>query len=247
MMRRFLVAATLATATACGNDSSSGPDGESVQVRFVHAIADTGAVDVRVNTALDPSLTAIPFGSASPYLVQQGTTLSFSTQPSPSTSADQPRSIGNLSQIQVANGGSVTVLGAGLVRDTVSGRAAALSGYLDDRTPPAAGQGRLRFINGTADADGLDVYLVPTGGALPTTPTFSGVDYRSAQTRTVAPGTYTVTVTALSDPATVLVSAPLTLADGVAQTIVAAGFRTLPSGVPASRRLQLVTMVNRAP
>lgn len=248
MLRRLLTASALALLAACASDDTSGPDLVSARVRFVHAVADTSALDMRINGTLNAPLTAVPFGTASTYQDVSAGTLTFAVQPSPSQTADKPRSIASLSQIQVSNGTSLTVIGAGQARDTISGRAAALSAYVDDTRAPAAGQARVRVINGSPDADGLDVYLTPVGGARPATPTFAGVDYRTGVTKAVSAGTYTVTLTPLSEPATTLATASLTLPDGGAQTVVIAGYvGTLPFNLPATRKVTLLTMVDRAP
>ncbi|MCC7054907.1 MAG: DUF4397 domain-containing protein [Gemmatimonadaceae bacterium] len=248
MTRPFLTAAALLLLTACASDDTAGPDLTDARVRFVHALADTSAVDFRINATLNASQTAVPYGAASAYLSVSAGTLAFAVQPSPSESADKPRSLASLNQIRVSDGASLTVLGAGQARDTVSGRAAALSAYVDDVTQPAGGQARLRVINGAADADGLDLYVTPAGGAVTGTPTFAGVDYRSTLTTVMAPGSYTLTLTALSEPATVLATGSITLPAGGAQTVVVVGFSgTLPFGVPVARRIGFVTMVNRAP
>jgi Domain of unknown function (DUF4397) len=248
MMRRFFNTAVLSLLLACASDNTSGPDLASARVRFVHAVADTAALDLRINTQLTTALRAVPYATASAYESVKVGTLSFAAQPSPSESADKPRSIASLSQIRVADGTALTVLGAGQARDTITGRAAALSAYVDDMTPPSAGQARVRVINGSADADGLDIYLSAVGAALPSTPTFVGVDYRSTLTKTVSAGTYAVTVTSLSEPTTVLTTGTVTLPAGGVQTMVVLGYRgALPFGVGTPRRIAVLTMVNRAP
>lgn len=248
MMRRFITTSALALLAACASDDTAGPDLVAARVRFVHAIADTSALDMRINTTLNPSLTAVPFGTASAYQSVSAGTLTFAVQPAPSETADKPRSLSSLSQIRVSDGTSLTVLGAGQARDTISGRAAALSAYVDDTKAPAAGQARVRVINGSPDADGLDVYLTPVGAGRPAAQVFTGVDYRTAVTKTVSAGTYTVTLTPLSEPATVLATASLTLPDGGAQTVVIAGYiGTLPFNLPATRTVSLLTIVDRAP
>jgi hypothetical protein len=169
-------------------------------------------------------------------------------QPSPSTNGDTPRALTSLSGITVANGASLTLVAAGLARDTVSARAAGFTPYVDDVSAPAGGQSRLRIINASPDAGAIDVYLTPTGGVRSGTPTFAGVDYRSALTRVSAPGSFAVTITPLSDAVTVLATTNVTLPPGGAQTVIVRGFRdALPSGLPAARRIATTTTVNVSP
>ena len=102
--------------------------------------------------------------------------------------------------------------------------------------------------NASPDAGAVDVYATLTGSARSMVPTFGGVDYRSAVTRTLSPGSYAVKITPLSDTTVTLATATATLADGGAQTIVIRGYAgALPAGVPAARRLAITSMVNVAP
>lgn len=247
-LTRLVLAAGALLLAACGSDGASGVPGNSVRLRYVHAIADTSALDVRVRGILSPPLTALPYGAATDYQVVASGLISVSSQPSPSTSVDEPRSIANLSAAFLAEGSSVTLLATGEARDTVSSRAAGITGYVDDLSAPAAGQARLRLINGSPDAGAVDVYATLSGGAAPTVPTWGGVDYRSAVWRTLPAGTYTLTVTPLSEPATVLHTETVTLPSGGVQTAVVRGYAgTLPAGVSTTRRIAATVMVNLAP
>jgi hypothetical protein len=247
-LRRPALFAVTALLAACGKDDTAGPDISSSRVRFVHAVADTGAIDVRVNGRLVTELTGTSYGVATDYASISSSLVSFSAQPSPSTSIDLPRPIANINGLLFQNGASITMVAAGESRDTVSARAAGFTAYIDDVTPPAAGQARLRLINSSPDAGAVDVYATPSGGAIGTTPTFAGVDYKSALTRSVAAGSYVLTITPLAQPATVLATSSVSLADGGAQTVVVRGYSgTIPAGLPAARRISATVMVNRAP
>ena len=238
----------VALIAACGGDGTSTGGVSTARLRYVHAVADTGALDVRVRGVLRTGLTAVSFGVATDYESVTSGVLSVSSQPAPSTSADVPRSIANLGTIAVRDGASVTLVAIGEARDTISGRAAGIGAFLDDVTKPVSGQSRVRLINASPDAGAVDVYATLTGSARSVVPTFGGVDYRSALTRTLAPGSYALKITALSDTSVTLATATATLADGGAQTMVIRGYAgALPAGVPAARRLAITSMVNVAP
>ena len=215
---------------------------------FVHAIADTGAVDVRVATTLTPALSAVPYGASSGYQAISSGPIQLSVQPSPSLTSASPRSLASLNGIAAAVGSTFTFVAAGRARDTVSGNAAGITAYVDDVSLPAAAQARLRIINASPDAGAVDAYVTLSGAAVGATPTFAGVDYRSALSRTLAAGTYAIRLTPLSDGATILATATLTLPAGGVQTIVVRGFAgSLPTGLSSARAIGLTTMVNLAP
>jgi Domain of unknown function (DUF4397) len=246
--RRSLLLTTSALLTACGNDNTAGPDITSSRARFVHAVADTGAIDVRVNGLLVTELTGVSYGVASEYAPISAGLVSFSAQPSPSTSVDLPRPVANINGLVFQNGASVTLVASGEARDTASARAVGITAYIDDVSPPAAGQARLRVINGSPDAGAIDVYATPTGSAISATPTFGGVDFRSPLARALPAASYVLTITPLSQPATVLATSSVQLPDGGVQTVVVRGYGgTIPAGLPATRRISATVMINRAP
>ena len=243
---RFVVIALLLA--GCGKDGTSGTPLATARFSFVHALPDTGNLDVRANATLSSALTAIPYGTATAYQAIPVGSASFSVQSSPSTSADVPRAFSNLSGIQLSSGMSVTLVAAGRVRDTAGTNAPAVTPYIDDSSAPGTGQSRFRVINASPDAGAIDVFVTPAGALRTLTPQIAGVDYRSAVSRTYSSGSYVILITALSDQATVLATGGITLLDGGAQTVVLRGFAgTLPTGVSADRRVGITTMVNRAP
>jgi hypothetical protein len=247
-IRSLLLAVIAAAGTGCSSDDTTGVNSGTARVAFIHAIADTGIVDVRVASRVNPTLTAVPYGSATAYQSVAGGLLVFTVQPSPSTAVGTPRAITNLSGVNIRDGASVTLVAAGEARDTVSTRAAGITPYVDDVSVPASGLARVRVINASPDAGAVDVYLTPQGAARPTTPTLAGIDYRSAVSYTTSAGSYVLTVTPLSDPVTVLTTASLTLPAGGVQTAVVRGIRgTLPSGLGTDRQIGVTTMVNVAP
>lgn len=246
--RRVLIAASAAALFAGCNNGSTGPDVGAARVIFVHAIADTGNLDLRVSGRLTQPLSAIPFGTGTIYQSIKSGVVTFSVQAAPSTSGESPRPLANLSGILVGGGSAVTIVAAGIARDSGTARAAAVTGYLDDVSIPAGGQARLRIINASPDAGAVDVYVTPSGGVRSATPTFVGVDYRSALTRSVAPGSYDLTITELSDAAAVLASASVTLPASGAQTVVVRGYSgPMPVGLPLTRKIATTTTVNVAP
>ena len=245
---RNLVGSVVLSLTACSGDSANVGGINTARLRYVHAIADTSAVDVRIRGVLRSTLTAVPYGAATDYETVASGLLSVSSQPAPSASADAPRSIANLGTVFLTEGSTVTLVAIGEARDTVSARAAGIGGYLDDLTKPPTGQARLRVINGSMDAGAVDVYATLVGGTRAGVPTFAGIDYRSALTRSLPAGSYAFTITPLSDTTVVLATTAAVLPDGGVQTIVIRGYGTvLPAGVAGSRRISTTSMVNVAP
>jgi hypothetical protein len=246
--RSILLAAVVLSVAGCAKDDTSGPDIGSIRVRFVHAIADTGALDVRFNARLSVGTTAVPYGAASEYETVTGTQVNTSAQVSPSIDLDKPRPLANLTRISIASGGTLTLVAAGEARDSVSGRAAGITGYIDDLSAPASGQARLRVINASPDAGAIDVYATIVGGVQGPVPTVPGIDYRSQVSRTLAAGSYVLTITRLSDPANVLATSSVVLPAGGVQTAVIRGYAgVLPPGLATSRRLAATIIVDRAP
>jgi hypothetical protein len=242
------IAATVALVAACSTDGTSGSSAGTARVIFAHGIVDTGSVDVRVSTKLTAPFTSLAFGSGTAYETVTSGILTISVQASPSTGVDTPAPLANLSSISVPKGASVTLVAAGQVRDTANSRGVAITAYVDDVSPATTGQARLRVINVSPDAGAVDVYATPTGGVQGTTPTWPGVDYRSAVSRTVNAGSYTIAVTPLSDPATILTSTTVSLPSTGVQTLVVRGYAgTLPFGIPVSRRIGTTILVNVAP
>ncbi len=248
LVRRIFAVSSAALLAACGSGGTSEPLIGSARVMFVHAIADTNAVDVRLSAKLAPAFTALSYGTASGYQSIAAGPLQLSVQAAPSVTADSPRSLTSLNGISAAVGSVFTVVAAGQARDTVGSTAAGISIYVDDASAPASGQARLRVINAASDAGAVDAYATLVGGAVSPTPTFAGVDYRSAVTRTLPAGTYTITLTPLSAATTILTTATVSLPAGGAQTIVVRGFAgALPRGLSSARAIGLTTMVNLAP
>ena len=203
---------------------------------------------MRVATKLTVPFTAVPYGGGTEYQSVSSGALSFTVQSSPSTGVDTPMPLTNLSGIAVSNGAALTILAAGQVKDTANARAVGITAYLDDVSVPVSGQARLRIINASSDAGALDVYATLVNTVQSAAPTFAGVDFRSALTRTIPAGSYLLTITPLSDPATVLAQAGVTLPSSTAQTVIVRGIAgPLPSGTPASRRIATTVTTNVAP
>ncbi len=243
-----LLTAVVLSLAGCAKDDTAGPDIGTIRARFVHAIADTSALDVRFNTRLSVGMTALPYGTATEYETVIGTLVNASAQVAPSIDVDRPRPLANLTRISVASGGAITLVAAGEARDSVSGRAPGITGYIDDLSAPASGQARLRIINASPDAGAVDVYATIVGGVQGPVPTVPGVDYRSQVSRTLTAGSYVLTITRLSEPANVLATSSVVLPSGGVQTAVIRGYAgVLPSGLPTSRRLAATIFVDRTP
>lgn len=243
-LHRMMIFGGALRLAACGSNGTSEPLAGSARLLIVHAIADTGTLDVRLATKLTPALTALPYGTSSGYQSMSSGPIQLSVQPWPSVSSDSPRSLTRVNGI----GSSFTFAATGQARDAISGTAAGISACVDDVSPPVTGQARLRVINASPDAGAVDVCATVSGGASSVTPTFAGVDFRSALSRTLPAGTYAIRVTPLSYAAIVLTRTTVTLPSGGVQTVVVRGFGgTLPAGQSATCSIARTAIVNLAP
>jgi len=156
LSRLITLVIALTALTACGSDNVFDPGKPALgDVRFINAVADTGAVDITMIDQIDWSAKALNlnFRAGTQYWPTEAKTRHIRVFPT-------SRNIGVTSQIlldtqvDVAAGSRVTFLLTG------SARAGTLTFVkIDDGiTPPAAGQIGVRVVNASTGA--VDGYLV---------------------------------------------------------------------------------------
>jgi Domain of unknown function (DUF4397) len=172
-----LALAALGFLVACGS-------GNSVQVRFVHAIQDSGQLDIDFNgtkeytdiafTAVQPSsgYSAVPAGNDTIQGFATGTTtLAFTN-----------------SNVNLNAGTEYTVVATGFITSTSD---VVILSPADTNTEPANGTVNFRVIDASPSGPGsLDIYILPNpvvGGIVPPA-TISGLAYQ--QTSTYVPLPY---------------------------------------------------------
>lgn len=161
-----------------GCDSNGGGEGPTAQVRFMHASADAGAVDVLVNG----------------QEVVSGVSFSGETaNPTVSEYLEVPVNAGAEIEVQDAGGNTVfsTTAGAANLQENgqytviVAGAVAAGDNspqpiVLRDRFETSLGNNQvgIRLVHGSADAGTVDIYLTPPGTNLENVdPLVSGFDF----------------------------------------------------------------------
>ena len=164
-------------------------EGTQTSMRFGNFIADAPAVDVYfTDTMHPPTFTNAPFAQLLPRtLVSPGGLV----VPIKVTAAGTTTPLVLDSNIGVAADTFQTVLAGGLdAKDTT----AVVSMIDDPRT--IAPEARLRFMNVSPEAGGVDVYVLPPGLPIADTPaTLPGVALNSAPVTPLLEGSYDVTVT----------------------------------------------------
>jgi hypothetical protein len=159
------------SASACGSDSVTSPT-PLAAVRFINAVADTGAVDIRYIDQVD-------FSTAANNLAFRGGSAYFPTAVGLRklrvflTSRDiTVTSVSMLdSQVTLAANTRVTLLLSG------SARAGTLRLLVinDSTTPPPSGQIGIRMVNATSGQVSDGYISTAPGDPLPGSPTFTGV------------------------------------------------------------------------
>ncbi len=157
-------------AAACGDDEL-GPPPPIGALRFVNAVADTGAMDFRVIDVVGdaPQFLENTFRSATPYqAVEAGSRhLKVFMTPSRSDTLVGAPTVWDTT-FTFAAGTNYTVVMTGFAR---SGSTPALGMQIiqDDPTAPAAGQIRLRAINLGSGLGAIDAFWRPTAAPAPGT------------------------------------------------------------------------------
>lgn len=183
-------------ATGCGSSSA--------HVRILNAIPIQSNIDMLID-AKDVAA-AIPYGSASGYItVSSGSPhLQIEATGNSTPFVDQ--------NISVSSGSYDTIL------DTRTGATV----LTDNHSAPSSGNVSIRVINASTILGAADVYVVASGNAMASTPTFSNVAVSSASGYTsLAGGSYIVYFTTPGTTNVLLSTGTLTLSTGQVRTVVA--------------------------
>jgi hypothetical protein len=162
----------LAVVTACDEDDPTGPDTPPLaSVRFINAVADTGAVDIRAidQVQWSPVANALAFRTGTEHQPAEAKIRRFRVFPT-STNPAVASQIIHDAEVTLTAGSRVTLLLAG------SARAGTVRLWVidDATTPPPAGQIGVRMVN--AGAGVADAYVVTAAtDPLPTSPNFTNV------------------------------------------------------------------------
>jgi uncharacterized protein DUF4397 len=181
-------------ATGCGSSSA--------HVRVLNAIPIQSNIDMVIDSK--DVVAAIPYGSVSGYItVRSGSRhLQIEATGSSTPFVDQ--------NISLSSGSYDTVL------DTAN-RA---TFFTDSHATPSSGDISIRVINASTTLGAADVYVVTSGNAMGSTPTFSNVGVPSATGyTTLAAGSYIVYFTQPQTTNVVLATGTLTLSSGQVRTV----------------------------
>lgn len=148
----------------------------------------------------------------------------------------------DLNGAALARGTSTSVFAIGLLNGTGT-QALRLAAFADDRTP-VAGQAKVRVIHLSPDAPAVDV-VVLNGSTIAARPvTNLAFPNATAAPLTLAPGTYTLGVTATGG-STVVASQDFTLAAGDVVTIAAVGCLSTTGACAGGQSFQFKTLDDR--
>lgn len=166
--------------SACGKDEVTTPTLPPLsQVRFINAVSDTGAVDIRAidQVELSPVANALAFRAATVYYPTEAGVRRFRVFPTSTVAAVTSQILSEASVTLPANR-RITLLLAGSARSkTVN-----LWVIDDDAPAPAAGSVSARLVNAAGGV--IDGYAVATATtALPATPTYSSLGLLTASPR----------------------------------------------------------------
>ncbi len=220
-------------ATGCGSGDGGGGGGASpaaasvasgasttTQLRAVHASADTGAVDVRVNGAI--AFAGVTFREASSAAgVASGTTR---IQINPAGTATSAIDVSvplaqNRDYVAIAAGNST----AGTPADQTIGALL----IEDEGNAPQAGNVKVRVVHGAPGVPAVNVFVTAPADALPATPTIPAIAYRQAvpasgqRALEVSGGDYRVRVVVPGQTAAAFDSGAITLAAGTDLLLIA--------------------------
>lgn len=183
-------------ATGCGSSSA--------HVRILNAIPIQSDIDMLID-AKDVAA-AIPYGSVSGYItVSSGSRhLQIEATGNSTPFVDQ--------NISVSSGSYDTIL------DSSNGSEV----FTDSHSTPSSGNVSVRVINASTILGPVDVYVVTSGNAMGSTPTFSSVAVSSASAYiSVAGGSYIIYFTTPGTTNVLLSTGTLTLSSGQVRTVVA--------------------------
>jgi len=225
----FAVGPLASLDTVFSNDDLN-PDPDMAKVRFIHAVPDAPAVDIRLDTASGPSVfenrefgTITDFTSVMPGSYTFVVTLAGTFD---QVIAFQP--------VALAAGEVYTVAAIGTLdeNDTAPFGGRAFSDRDGGDTPidltpqPPAGSARVRVLHTSYDAPAVDVLVDGTAA-------IQNLSYPSASAyQTVTSGERFVEVTPAGQPDTAVISAALPLDDGGTYTILAVNELSMISALP---------------
>jgi hypothetical protein len=208
MWKRFGGLAILLLMIAGFSGCSSNDDDEAF-LRVLHGSPDAPAVDVRVDGTI--VLSDVSYLESSDYLsVDAGDRLIEVSAAGTDVTVIE-------AEANLAEEGFYTVIAANLLASIEP------LVLVDDATPPASGNIRVRIVHGAPSAPEVDVYVTePDADLLTATPDLIDVSFKAVSDYLEAPaGTYQIRVT-VADTLTVAIdSGPITLEDGVIITVVA--------------------------
>lgn len=212
-------------------------------LRVAHFSPNVPAVDVflkapgEANSAGNRALSGVTFPQDSGFLNVAAGTYDASVALAGSLSG-----VLNLNGAALARGTSTSVFAIGLLNGTGT-QALRLATYADDRTP-VAGQAKVRVMHLSPDAPAVDV-VVLNGGAIAARPvTNLAFPNATATSLTLAPGTYTLGVTAAGGTA-IVASQDFTLAAGSVVTVAAVGCLSTSGACAGGQPFQFKTLDNR--
>lgn len=244
---RLFALCIVASVPACGDGDGTGPTGPISALRFVNAVADTGAMDFRVVDIIGnaPQFLDNTFRAATPYQAVDAGTRHLKVFITPSrtdTLVGAPTVWDTV--FNFAAGTNYTVIMTGLAR-TGSTPAMQMQIIQDDPTAPGAGQIRLRTINAGSGLGAIDAFWRPSADPAPgtgfaTNLPFGGVgsytplDTAALNVAATATGTTTPTLADVTGPPGV---AGTPAANPIAGTLVAGSVLTafiVPASVTGS-------------
>ncbi len=228
---------------------------QTARVQIIHNSPTPGTgsgpvVDIYVNGALLPQLTAVPFRAATPFLdVPSGADLTVDVKVNPSTPADP--AVASFPIGSLADGGTYVVTAAGIVGDPDKPFNLYVNGAAQE-SAAVAGKVDVAVFHGSPDAPAVDVDARTVGTLIQSLDFGAYAGYLS-----VDPATYYLDIRAAGDPGIVATfRADLSGLAGGAATVFASGllggspafglFAALPDGtvveLPASpvARVQLI-------
>lgn len=212
-------------------------------LRVGHFSPTVPAVDVflkapgEANAAANRVLTGVTFPQDSGFLPVAAGTYDASV-----ALAGSLAGVLNLNGAALARGTSTSVFAIGLLNGT-GAQALRLAAFADDRTP-VAGQAKVRVIHLSPDAPAVDV-VVLNGSTIAARPV-TGLAFPNATAAplTLAPGTYTLGVTAAGGTA-VVASQAFTLAAGDVVTVAAVGCLSTTGACAGGQSFQFKTLDDR--
>lgn len=171
------------------------------EIRVINAVSDRSDIDVGVDLALTPPLIpALPFGTVSSRTQIPGGDQQLNVTP-----AGDPGVLEVEQDFTIDKGKVATWLIAGAPGMLTAD-------FLADDFRVIPGESKLRVFNGSPLNASVDVFVVPPGTNLDTTPPIATLAYRTASSNIrLVPGDYDLTVKASTDGTTLAGPLPITI------------------------------------